>query len=1150
MHFTVVNPVTHGALFSRPHLGMVARCKGRINKRLLLLFTTNPESGRAGRSGTFSKTIKLAMKFTAILLTVVCLSAGAIGHSQQVTMNLKNATVQAVFKELIKQSGVSIISNAAMFENARPVTIKVKNATVEEVIQICLQGLPLIYSIEDNSIIIRKKPSDLFSTATLEEPLAQPPPIDVHGRILNENGEPVEGASVLIEGTNKGTTTDSEGYFELKGVDANVRLVISGVNINTQEVKLNGRRDLVIKATMKVSSTAEVVVNKGYYSESRKLSTGSVSKVSEETISQQPVTNVMGVLIARVPGLEITQAGGIPGAGYKVRIRGQNSIAAGNNPLFIVDGVPFSSESLGHNQVGRQLPFIDGNIAISPFNILNPADIASVEVLKDADATAIYGSRGANGVVLITTKRGKAGETRYEATMSVGFSKVAKFVDLVGTDENLAIRKKAYANDGVTAYPVDAFDLNGTWDPSRNTNWQKELIGGTAKNYNVQLGVSGGSEYTQFLVRGSFQKETTVYPGDFYYNRASVLMNLNHRSSDGRFKMTLSANYSTDDNNMLNSDPTSNALFLSPLAPPLYNPDGSLNWANGTWTNPLAPLNASYDGKNRNLNTNMVTEIKIVQNLFLKTSLGFSDYRLNEYMATPSTIYNPATQVGSERSYAYSNIGSRQNWIIEPQFNWRKMLGKGTFQALAGATFQNQSSVRTGISANNFPSNSLIFNIASASSQQTFLNENTLYKYQAFFGRLNYNLLDKYAINLTARRDGSSRFSPEHQFANFGAVGASWIFSNEHFIQDQFPFLSFGKLRGSYGITGNDQIGDYQFLNTYSTSGATNYQGITGLLPQRLYNPDFGWESNKKLEAALELGFFNDRLNLSTAWYRNRSSSQLVGIPLSGITGFTSIQSNLPATVQNTGWEFDLQATIISNKKFTWRSSINLSIPQNKLVSFPNLEASSYSSKYVVGQPLTIVKQYHMLGIDPVTGIYRYEDVNKDGQLSSANDRTSIRNVASSYYGGVSNTLSLGKLHLDVFVQFVKTSGYNYLYWIGIPGYGIGSVMKDVAKKIWEPGKTDATIQVTTAGANQQALNAWSLLYRSDAAISNYYFARLKNVALSWQLPRLKQFQGRLFIQGQNLFTLTNFIGADPEVGSMQNLGPLRTVNFGLQLNF
>ena len=1086
------------------------------------------------------------MKLTAIFLLGACLQLAARTEGQTVTLSVKDAPMKQVFREIQKQTGLNILVKESLLEKAGKVTLQVTDMPVDEVLTLCLKNQPLGYSIEGGVIVV--KTTEVFQPA-----VAPPiPPLDIRGRVVNENNDPVEGVNVTVKGTSIITSTNSNGEFSLKGIDENASLVFTSINLETFEVKVKGRSFLDVALQTKITAMQEVVVNKGYYTEKQKLSTGSVSRVTGQTIAQQPVTNVMGALIGRVPGLEITQAGGIPGAGYKVRIRGQNSIAAGNNPLFIVDGVPFSSESLGHNYVGQQLPYIDGNIAISPFNILNPADIATIEVLKDADATAIYGSRGANGVILITTKKGKAGETKYEITMNSGFSKVTRFVEMLNTEEYLDIRKKAYANDGVTIYPTSAFDINGTWDQNRHTNWQKELIGGTAKSWNLQAGVSGGSENTQFLIRGSFQKETTVYPGDFHYNRGSVLFNLNHRSSDGKFKINLSANYSTDDNNMLNTDLTMQAMWLAPNAPALYNEDGTLNWADGTWTNPLSVLAGSYDGKNRNINTNLVMDIKIMRDLFFKTSLGFSDYRLNEYMTKPSTEYDPIWQIGSEYSYVWSNVGNRQNWIIEPQLNWKKELGKGTLQALAGATFQHQGSTRSGIYGSGFPSNSLLYNMGSASYQWAFLNENTLYKYHAVFGRINYNLKDKYLINFTARRDGSSRFSPEHQFANFGAVGAAWVFSNEKFIQKGLPFMSFGKLRGSYGITGNDQIGDYQFFNTYTTSSGYNYQGVNGLTPQRLYNPDFGWESNKKLEAAVELGFFNDRLFLIAAWYRNRSSSQLVGIPLSGITGFTSIQSNLPATVQNTGWELELQASVISNKKFTWRSSVNITIPRNKLVSFPGLEASSYSNTYVVGQPLTITKRYHMMGIDPVTGVYQYEDVNNDGQLSSAHDRTAIRNLASHYFGGINNSFTLGKLQLDVFVQLVKTTGYNYLYWIGTPGYSMGATMKEAVKDIWESGKTNATIQVLTAGGNQAALNAWNRLYASDAAVSDYYFARLKNLSLSYQLPKalLKGLQGRLFIQGQNLFTITDYIGADPEMGSMQKLAPLRTITFGVQFNF
>lgn len=291
-------------------------------------------------------------------------------------------------------------------------------------------------------------------------------------------------------------------------------------------------------------------------------------------------------------------------------------------------------------------------------------------------------------------------------------------------------------------------------------------------------------------------------------------------------------------------------------------------------------------------------------------------------------------------------------------------------------------------------------------------NDERLYRYQAAFGRLNYNWQGRYIVNLTGRRDGSSRFGSGKQFANFGAVGGAWIFSNEKFFEDSPLALSFGKIRASYGITGNDQIGDYQFINTYSSTGIP-YQGIIGLTPARLYNPDFSWEKNKKLEVALETGFFNDRIFFTAAWYRNRSSNQLVGIPLAGTTGFASINANLDATVENKGFEFTLRTDNIRAKDFEWTSSFTIALARNKLLSFPGLENSSYANTYVIGQPTTIAKLYHYEGIDPETGLYQFTDVNGDGVLTSDKDRQAVADLTPEYFGGFQNQLRYKGWSLD-----------------------------------------------------------------------------------------------------------------------------------------
>src|SRR5690606_25066178 len=293
--------------------------------------------------------------------------------------------------------------------------------------------------------------------------------------------------------------------------------------------------------------------------------------------------------------------------------------------------------------------------------------------------------------------------------------------------------------------------------------------------------------------------------------------------------------------------------------------------------------------------------------------------------------------------------------------------------------------------------------------------------------------LDRYIVNLTGRRDGSSRFGPGNRFANFGALGLAWLFSEEPFVQDAFPFLSFGKLRFSYGITGSDLIGDYQYLDTYSVSGK-NYAGISVLEPSRLYNPSFSWEENKKLEVALETGFLKDRLFLTASYYRNRSSNQLVGIPLAGTTGFSSIQANLGATVDNKGWEFSFRSENFRGNDFFWSTSFNLSVNNNKLRSFPGLEGSTYANSYVIGKPLNIKKVYRYEGLDAQSGLYQFTDFNTDGELTSANDREVTVDMNPEFYGGLANSFRYRGLSLDFLFQFVKQQNYTGLYLMGMPG--------------------------------------------------------------------------------------------------------------------
>ncbi|WP_299669714.1 SusC/RagA family TonB-linked outer membrane protein [uncultured Polaribacter sp.] len=1043
-------------------------------------------------------------------------------------------SVDAVFRIIQKQTKYRFLYPEHLFKHLPDVPLKKGSISVDKLLHKSIGGghFNIILSL-DHTILIKDKKNQRQQQVT--------------GTVTNDKGEVLPSVTILIKGTNRGLSTNFDGQYQITVPDAASVLVFSYLGYATQEILVGNQTTINVALKETIGQLDEVTINAGYYKTTQREATGSIAKVEAKTIENQPVQNPLAALPGRIPGVQITQQGGVPGAGFTVRIRGQNSISSGNEPFYVVDGVPFDSQTMSDGLVSTILPRAN----LSPFNLINPSDIESIEILKDADATAIYGSRGANGVVLITTKKGKEGKTTFNINVDTGMGSVSQTRDLLNTEQFLEMRREALVNDGLDPVPSffePAFPDVFAWDQNRYTDWQEVLLGGTAYTNNVQASVSGGNSNTQFLLSGGYYTETTVFPGDFKYKRGTIRANINHSSTDERFKLVFSTNYTTENNDLPANDLTPASEILAPNAPALFDDEGNLNFENGTFNNnPLAALNSEYESERSNLFVNSVLSYQIIPSLELKTSLGFSDTDLNDYSTSPSTRFNPAFGVGPERSSLFTNNGKRKSWIIEPQINWQHSISKGTLRLSTGTTFQEQTDEQLTQFGDGFTSNNLILNISSASVRTITNDTKTEYKYQAVYGRINYNWDGKYIINLTGRRDGSSRFGPDKQFANFGAIGAAWIFSNENFLKDQ-AFLSYGKLRGSYGTSGNDQIGDYQFLDTYS-GNIGSYDGTEGLQPTRLFNPDFAWEVNEKLELALELGLLNDRITFTGAYFRNISSNQLVGTPLPGTTGFNSIQSNLGATVKNTGLELELQAVNFQKENFQWTTSFNMTVPRNELVSFPGLEGSTFANQFVVGESLSILKLYHNLGVNPETGIYEFEDYNDDGIISNPEDLQWLEDTAPIYFGGLNNNITYKNWDLDIFFQFTKQKARNFLISGAIAGT-FGNQPVEVLDRWQQPGD-QATFQRYTVGLNGAAVLAASRLGNSNTAVTDASFVRLKNVSLSYTIPAsvLKGKQCRLYVQGQNLFTFTNFKGSDPE-RSVGFIPILRRLNIGISFNF
>ena len=1090
--------------------------------------------------GPLTKTLRV-MKITAFFLLFGCLQLGARGlyGQEKITINLKSASLETVLKDIRKQTGYQYLFVDQWEQEAKKIDISVSNASLSEVLDLCFKDQPFSYTIIKKMIVIKKKEEG----KRLDQIVVPPATVNFKGRVTNEQGEPLIGASVELKKGKKGTLTDEKGMFELKDVPSDAILAVSHTGYQKKEIPLNGESSLIIILGIANNILDQVKVI-AYGTTTQRLSTGNVSTVKAEDIEKQPVSNPLAALEGRVPGLVIIQNSGVPGSGFNVQIRGRNSISNGTDPLYIIDGVPFTSTPLNATFSGQIIGYG------SPLSYINPSDIESIEVLKDADATAIYGSRGANGIILITTKKGKTGPTKVDFNTYTGYEKTTRMMTLLNTQQYLQMRHEAFNNDGIVPTTTNARDLL-LWDTTRYTDWQKVLIGGTAHITNAQASISGGNSNTHFFLGGGYMRETTVFNGNFSDQKGSLHFNLSHISENHKLSITYSGSYVQDKDNLITRDITP-YLTLPPDAPSVYDSSGNLNWgpSNGLFNNnPYSFLKQKFVSKGNNLLTNALLKYQLFSGLYLKTSLGYNQIQVENIATYPQSSYSPNIQSFTQSTSYFSNY-SVKSWIIEPQVEYLRNISGGILNAIFGTTFQEKISEDQEFSATGFSNEALMENISSATNIAAQTSAYSQYRYSAAFGRINYNWKERYLVTFTGRRDGSSRFGPGQQFANFGSLGASWIFTNESFAKS-IPFLSLGKFRGSYGTAGNDQIPDYGFLNTYSST-IYPYDGNSGLVPTRLFNANYSWETIKKLEAAIELGLLRDRLLISAIWYRSRSSNQLVGFSLPAITGFPSIQANLPALIQNTSWEFMLTTSNIKTKTVEWTTTANLTIPRNKLVSYPNLASSSYANTYVIGEPLSIQKKFHYIGVDPQGGTYSFATKNSNGLPSYPVDLQTVKKVAQSFYGGVQNHISYKGFQLDILIQFVKQTGYNYLYGGNFSAPGTMINQPDFVMTRWQKPGDITNIQKFTQSTSIPYIYNYAL---SDNIISDASFIRLKNLSFSYNLPskEIKKVgiqSCRLYLQGQNLLTFTHYVGFDPENNGGIRLPPLRVITGGIQFIF
>ncbi len=917
---------------------------------------------------------------------------------------------------------------------------------------------------------------------------------------VREGDISLPGVTVMVQGTTRGTITDMEGRYEIM-VQPNDTLVFSFVGMVPRTIPVEGRSIINVGMDMDIAQLGEIVVT-GYGTESRRLISGAVGVVSEEEMRESSLRTIDGVLQGRSAGVQITQSSGTPGAANTIRIRGNSSISAGNQPLVVVDGIPLTTGNFG--QVGFSGQGID---ALSD---INPSDIESITVLKDASAAAIYGARATNGVILITTKRGSKQETRLSFHATTGMQDLENRLEMLNAEQ--------------------WHDLKGTQpaDPANlvDTDWLSEVLR-TAPTMNYELSASGGDETTQFFVSGNYYNQEGILLGTSF-ERLSSRVNLDHTVNE-RFDIGLSFGASYSLNHRVEGDQSLNAplanAIANPAIYPVYNEDGSYN-EEAPFANPVAigreAINEAHSYRTLG---NIFGNYRILHNLTFSTKWGFDYLSLREHSYDPVTTRQGARSngIGLEAQSNVLNIVSNNTLRYVNTF-----VDNHNVELLGGYSFESWQRRRAFIRGVDFP-NPYFQYISEAATISNASADATDRGLSSIFGQLRYNYSYRYILSLTARYDGSSRFGEDNRYGFFPAASVAWRISEEDFFKAWDTPVNELRWRLGYGITGNDGIPDFAYLALFG--GGANYLGQSGIYPRGLSNPDLKWETTYQYSTGLDIGLLNDRIELTVDYYYNHTKDLLFSRPISYTSGYGSIQSNI-GELENRGIEFTLTTVNIENNLFSWTSSVNISRNRNKVLSLYNdqpLDNIGRGSNSVrVGEPMGIFYGYQSLGVDPSTGDIVFADINGDGQITSE-DRTKIGDPNPDFIGGISNRLTYQNFELNVFLQFSYGNDIFNGTRIYIESMKGGDNQTTAVLDRWrQPGDETHIPRATELDPNNN--NRISSRFIEDGS-----YLRVKNVTLSYRLDRnlasrLGMRSARVFLTGQNLLTFTNYSGMDPEV--------------------
>ncbi|MGJ1268761.1 TonB-dependent receptor [Sphingobacterium spiritivorum] len=1106
-------------------------------------------------------TIWRIMKLLAFFMVLGAMSANAAVHAQKVTLALKKSTLEKALLEISEQSGHHLLYNPLMLASSSPVSVNLKDVSLDEALKQCFINQPVVYTINKKTIVIQEKSHNFSKDKAIPTKQNEVVQTSISGTVTDSIG-PVAGATVSVKGVSgQGTTTNEQGQFKIQIPGSKAALIISMVGYETQTIAVQGGSVLNVRLNRKSTDIEEVVVV-GYGTQRKSDLTGSVASINKAQISAFPLAGTAQALQGRAPGVAVSSTNGEPGKAPRIRIRGGTSINASSDPLYVVDGFPGSTPPA-------------------------PEDVESVEVLKDASATAIYGSRGANGVIMITTKKGKVGKPVIELNNSLATHKVGKRLELLNASEFASYINDTYINSGNNNIPYPNPESYGT-----GTDWQ-DLIFRTGNLLNNQLAVSGGSDNIRYYTAlNHYGQKGVIINSDF--RRLSGTSNMDITFSD-RVKMgtrlMFNRNYLSGVRTQeAGSGTTSAGVIAAALR---FEPTQGVYDANGKYT--LKQVGDPHDNavaiaterQNKVTNDlfqgNTYIELGLLKNLTFRSTLGIqiSNERTGNYATKALVEGRNVGGIGSIYATKNTNLISENFLTYSQTFN-----DVHNLTAMAGYSYQSSRNEAWQANNRNFISDSFSFwNLGAGSSYQNAFSNLEDWLMSSFYGRLNYNFKSRYLFTVTGRYDGSSRFGKNNKWAFFPSGAFAWNVKQEPFMQSA-EAISNLKIRTSYGETGNSEIGSYQSLARFSPTLTTiGGMPVNAVRPTNVANPNLTWETTRQTDAGLDIGFLDNRINLTVDYYYKKTVDLLYQVPLPIYSGFTNSLQNV-GSVQNKGWEFALQ-TVNLNDKVKWNTDFNITFNRNKILQLPkgDIRYNSIPS-HMLSTESQILREGEVVGAFfgwVFDGLYqqgddfsaqpgkkpgdvRYKDIyGRDASnnltegpngVVNADDRKVIGNPHPDFTFGFNNDLKYKNFDLNIFMQ--GSYGNDMLNitrmeldWMA----GKGNATKNALRR-WTPQNTNTDIPRANSANNPEVSSRW---------IEDGSYLRLKNLALGYNfteksLQKIGVKRLRLFFSAQNIWTWTKYSGYDPEVSfqdSNQNIGldymsypNIKSFTFGFNAGF